>query len=661
MVSLVKEMSKKELDALSSIIYDHVYYGIQYRRPYLERHIAATKFYNNDQLSSREKELLNLRGQEHFIVNHLRPNLRSLQGFLTSNKPTWNVVAVGEDDTMTRKIANGLLSYIYDISTGYHKIYRITKDGILGGMGNLGVFIDYRRRKGLGDVIIKDIPPENFIQDWRVKDPYDPWDIRFQAIHTIDYITTAIAIRPDLRKEIVNKYSIGYDSDMSIADSLVGARGETTLQLGKIDPTLNLNTSMANYIEYYRIYEQKTWKLIDKYTGKEYSTPYEPEIVYPNSYDITRDEEPVIEKYLCLYNGAEVLILDKEVYPMDVYPVHQFIDEDTGNLYPLGEIYFTKDLQRWANKSYQQTLLHTQMASNPNWWVDKHEDIEELEKKIAIAGSILGIDMSRGKPVQKQVYPLNPAWFTFVKDMEQQIRNQIGTYAPFTGDPSYSKGNATETLLLQEKGAERAKVIFRNFELALEGAGKAAWKLSKYHYDFPMWLNWLDQGKGRKVFLNGITVGEGGKLTSTYLKDIDVDIKLVTSSYQPVNNIAHVDILQNLYSMSPEYARAPLFLQMLKYLQIDQNIIDEIEQNSQIVPQLIQQLQQAQEQIKQLGGVVQGMQKKQITQDQKVAKKEYEADLSRQLSKARANIDVTVDKFKNRLESKIEKTKVGEK
>lgn len=653
-LQLTKSMSKSETTKMQEMIAEHIYYGFNYRRPWLDKFVSSIKFYFGKQLTDHEKNLLDLKGQERFITNQLRPNLKSLQAFLTANKPSWNVLAVNSDDTFARQLYNGMLTYIWDISHAYDKVYRITRNMLIGGSGRAVPVIDYRMRKGLGDVKLKDVPPENFIGDWNSRE-IDESDARFQAITTMDYISLAMGIRPDMEKEIMS-FEMGFDGELTIID-------EDDVRFGKINPTTGLNTALARYVEYYRLVDKKLWEVVDDVTGSVFPVLNEPDIILPSTYSVKDRTSLVLEKYLCLYDGFRSLILDKEEYPIEQYLISHFVNEGTDNIFPLGETYFVKDLLRWINKSYQQMMYHAQVSSNPVTYVPYGSgDVEEMEMKGSIPGAHIEFDPTKGTPIFKDAAPLNNAWYSLAKDLIDQLKGHMGTYGAFTGDPAAMTGNASEYLMAQERGSDRAKVIFRNFEVGLEMSGKATAALAKYHYDFPMWLNWVDdRNRNKAMFVNGVTIDDNGQLSSLYLKDFDIDLKLVTSSYMPTNGVAHTQTLKELYAISPDYAKHTLFVKMLQYLQLDQEMIDEIDALGQLIPNLLNQLQQAAGQNEELQKLVDGMKKLLMTADRRAAKAEYEAGLSGQLSKQRADLQVASEKLKLQEQNEANKETQGRK
>lgn len=642
-LAVTKAMSEKETNTIQEIIAEHIYHGLNYRRPWLELFTAAIKFYFSKQLSENEKKILDLKGQERFITNHLRPNLKSLQSFLTANKPSWNVLAGQDDDGRATQIWNGMLTYIWDISHAYHKVYRVTRNMLIGGSGRAMPVIDYRSRKGLGDVKVKDVPPENFVGDWRSREVNEE-DARFQAIITTDNISMAYGIRPDLKKKI-STFEVGFDDEFTVVD-------EDDFRFGKVNPTAGMTTALGKNVEYYRLIDKDLWEVVDRTTNERFTFLNKPDIVLPNYIDVVSRNTTVLEKYFCLYDGIRTLILDKEVMPIENYIISHFINEDTDNIFPLGETYFVMDLLRWINKSFQQTMYHAQVTSNPvTYWPEGSGDISEAERKGSIPGAHIEFDASRGSPIFKQPAPLNNAWYTLAREYIEQVKSHIGATGAFTGDPAAQTGNASEFLMAMERGSDRAKVIFRNFETGLEMLGKSTAAIAKSHYDFPMWLKWVDsRKKNRQMFINGVTINtdkeDKVEMESLYLKDFDIDIKLVTSSYMPTNGVARTQVIQQLYGMAPDYAKHPLLIEMMQGLQIDQDLIDEVDQLGQVIPNFINQLTQLAGENKELKNLIDGLKKQLLTADRRAVRADFEKDLQGQLSKRRADLQVSTEKLK---------------
>src|SRR3972149_6548278 len=313
----------------------------------------------------------------------------------------------------------------------------------------------------------------------------------------------------------------------------------------------------------------------------------------PYTVDIRELSVPRLVKYDCFYGMGEEdgIIFDKTMFPFPDFLIKPFINEFTGNPFPAGEAYFLEKLQKYIDKSLRIALQHEQWNSNPGVFLPEGsvDDIAAFEKKVMWPGFVQTYNAEEGNPFFKQGVAGQTGFYKIVEFMIESMRQGVGNMF----NPGMAKGNATEDQLLKEYGQEEGDMLFRNFEVALESNAVAALKLGKYHYTEPMLLKFIDRQKHPQVIpVNKTFVNEEGELDGYYLRDIDHDLVIATRSYAPSHKFVQQERIVRAMQFSPPQVLDLLFKELVKTMELDPEILDEVNMRMDLIPQLPQQMQQ---------------------------------------------------------------------
>ena len=617
---------KRERKILTAIWEAHYNSALARDSEFMPRFVAAMKVYMDQTITTEERRLLQERGQSDVSVNYLRFFLRKMQAFMTANQPEWMAFGVNNEDRRSALLANAILSHGWRISKGYLQVSDIIKNGTVGGLGLFSVYVDYRKRNGLGDVAWRSLPVQYFYPDWRSMDPmFD--DMSYQQVSYTVSLNTALKIAPDRKDDIVNLSTVPENYDTLFQ--------EGALSYGEFPDPQQLDR--VRLLTHYQLEEQDVWELRDLVDGEVYRIKEKPDLPLPYSVDVKKISVPTLVKYDCMYGMGEDdgIIYNVTKFPFSNFLIKPFIDEYTGNPFPVGEAYFLEKLQKYLDKSLRVALQHEQWNSNPGTFVPRGsiDDIEEFEKRINLPGFVEEVDFEFGTPVFKQGTPGQTGFYKVMEFMIETMR--FGTGNMF--DPKMSKGNATEDQLLKTFGQEQGDMIFRNFESALEESAKSFLELAKWHYDFPATLKFIDKRKRPvAITINRAFVNERGEIDGYYIKTMDTDIALATKSYAPTDKFFHAERIIKAMQFSPPEVLDSLFKELIKAMELDPELVDEIEAKLQIVPQLVQQLEQLSQALDELQRQNKQLQSQVFTADRKAVRATYDAELQKQ-----------VDKFKN--------------
>jgi len=631
----------KEKKLLQAIWESHYYSAMARNNEFMPRFIAAMKVYMDQTITTEERRILQSRGQSDVSVNYLRFFLRKMQAFMTSNQPEWMAFGVTNEDRRTAVMANAILSHGWRISKGYLQVSDIIKNGTVGGLGLFSVYIDYRKNNGLGDVAWKSLPVQYFYPDWRSMDPlFD--DMAFQQVSYTVSLNTALRIAPDRKDEIKKLSTVPENYDTLFQ--------EGALSYGEFPDPYQLER--VRLLTHYQLEEQEVWELKDLVDGNVYRVREKPDLPLPYSVDIKRLTVPTLVKYDCMFGMGEDdgIIYNVTRFPFSTFLIKPFIDEFTGNPFPVGEAYFLEKLQKYLDKSLRVALQHEQWNSNPGVFVPKNsvDDLERFEKNINLPGFVEEVDFEYGTPQFKQGTPGQTGFYKVMEFMIETMR--FGTGNMF--DPRMSKGNATEDQLLKSFGQEQGDMIFRNFESALESSAKSFLELAKFHYDFPTQLKFIDRRKKPATLLvNKAFINEEGKLDGYYLKQVDTDIVLASKSYAPTDKFFQAERIIKAMQFSPPQVLDLLFIELIKAMELDPELADEVESKLQILPQLMQQIQQLSQTVEEMDRQNKQLQSQVQTADRKAVRASYDAELQKQVDKFKTEFRALLKIYENNLKS----------
>jgi hypothetical protein len=208
-------------------------------------------------------------------------------------------------------------------------------------------------------------------------------------------------------------------------------------------------------------------------------------------------------------------------------------------------------------------------------------------------------------------------------------------------------------------GQEHGDDLYRSFETTLEEAAKAQLTLAKGHYDVPKMLRYIDKKNRRpaSLLVNRGFVDQSGEAQLYNIKELDTDVAVATKSYAPTNKMMNTRLLAEAMSRAPGNVQDVLFLEFMKAMELDPEVVEEIEARFQILPQLLQQMEQMgqaleemQKENKQLEGQV-------FTADRKALRADAGAELDKMVANFKSNMRAIQKIYENKLNTSLEQIK----
>jgi hypothetical protein len=415
---------------------------------------------------------------------------------------------------------------------------------------------------------------------------------------------------------------------------------------------------------HYQIESDTIWEVIDLLDeseggGGKYYLNEEPNMPLPYAVDIKRVDRPRLVKYDCFYGSGEDdgIIFNKTKFNFDRFLIKPFIDEFMENAYGVGEAYFLEKLNNYLNKSLRIALQHEMWNSNPGVFIPKGSiaDKKKFEEQILWPGFAVEYEAEFGQPFFKSGVAGQTGFYNMMNIALEGMRNMTGNMFR----PEMAKGNATEDQLLKSMGQEHGDDLYRSFETTLEEAAKAQLTLAKGHYDVPKMLRYIDKKNRRpaSLLVNRGFVDQSGEAQLYNIKELDTDVAVATKSYAPTNKMMNTRLLAEAMSRAPGNVQDVLFLEFMKAMELDPEVVEEIEARFQILPQLLQQMEQMgqaleemQKENKQLEGQV-------FTADRKALRADAGAELDKMVANFKSNMRAIQKIYENKLNTSLEQIK----
>ena len=318
-------------------------------------------------------------------------------------------------------------------------------------------------------------------------------------------------------------------------------------------------------------------------------------------YDVRIKQTCVVGDTLLYENTLPDAIKD---YPL--VPIHY---KWTGTPFPLSAVAPLIGKQQEINKAHQIMVHNASLGSSLRWMYEEGSiDSELWEKYSASPGALLPIRPGVERPTPVMPAPLSSAFFQIVKQGKSDIEYLAGIYSSMMGD----SGGASETyrgmLALDEYGTRRIKQWMNtSVEPALMKLGNLVVQYCQATYSANKRFrivqpNDIQDNKESEINIPmyndlGEAVGKSMDINSTKF-----DIRIISGSTLPVNRWAYLEELKQLMQLGVVDDLAVL-------AETDIRNKNKIAERKSLYSQLQSQLGQQDEQIKDLNGTIETLQR----------------------------------------------------
>lgn len=406
-------------------------------------------FYEGEQYSPEEKEILAARGQYDIVINKIRKAIKGMVGLVSSSIPKYKLVAIGDHDDKKAALGNKILDWCWENSGGLYTYASAVKSSLIDNMSYLHVILSKNNRVkfvklGFDEVLVDPQSRHPLFDDAEM--------IIIRKYVPISYVKQVYGI-DDLVSEIPNSFYA----------EPVANRGDNFLH--------KVFDSTRQYVNLYECYS----KTIDG----------------------------IMKETLIGYQHAF-----KEMLPQHIteYPIIPIYVEGYDNPYKRGEVHFLKTIQKFINKTYGVTILNAQLMSNPKMIFRSIDiprgNIDEFLENLNTPGSATILEGEAQPPFIINGQPLNNAFFSLYADAKQEfewltIPNQILGY----GD--IQREGKSDLLDIKEGAIESLKEFIMVMELACSRLGFVMLQYVQSYIDNETVINITDNaGRVESVTLN---------------------------------------------------------------------------------------------------------------------------------------------------------------
>ena len=568
------------------------------------------------QWTSEQEAKLKSRGQAPIVVNRIHPAVESAKALITSNRPSFRVSPREDSDNQTAQAINGLLEYIWQISDGEARLRTIVDDYYVTGIGWMLVYQDPMADMGKGEVKLKDVDPLDVYPDpnSRERNLDDAENIIISRLYTRKQ---AIRMEPMYRKKI-NKASSDLGSDRPVTDGVDNgatswpeeANTMTDITFGDGDEYVRGYERYNKFLtEEYRVFEKFSGleDLLEKQAMKEYlkkpawvingqiiaeptkaknmaqqlmqqykqqmmqyqqmamqsqqygqqmpQQPQQPQIEQITYKElIDQDQIDIIE--IPVWRIKQTLVIgDKLLYqrvlPTEFYPIVCFINLHTRTPYPVSDVRMVKDLQTYINKIRSLIIAHATTSTNTKILVPEGSvDMKEFEEKWAQPGVAIEYDPADGAPMPINPLPMPNELYKNEMDAKADIDHELGLYEMMMGNTAAAPDTYKATISLDEFGQRKIRSKLADIESGLRRVGQVTISFMQQLYTTQKIIQLIQPNSSMTEYAINKGIYDDKSSVIDTLNNITkgkYDVIVVAGSTLPTNRYAQLEIYMDAY------------------------------------------------------------------------------------------------------------------
>ena len=620
------------------------------------------------QWTQEQRDVLESRGQAPIVINRIHPAVESAKAMLTSNRPSFRCAPREDSDNKIAQVMSNMLAYMYDISDGRSVVRQAVDDYYVMGVGYLHVYQDPMMDMGKGEVCFHDVDPLDVYVDPNSRSRFfdDAENIIISKLFTKEQ---AIKLWPMYEKKIKNAGGGNWSNDWNAPATERADSGEVTFpeDVGRLDNEEYVRGYERYYkvdVEQFRVFEKFSGKedLLDEESYSEYLK----KPAYRINGQLVTDEEKALSLYAQLVTqnekkhkqeialmeeagyddasidefaekGPEEVSLLKLVYhdllheglievvqitmkkvkqcviigdtllysrvlPIENYPLVPIMNIHTRTPYPVSDVRLVKGLQEYINKTRSLIIAHATTSTNTKILVPEGSvDMKDFEEKWAQPGVAIPYDPTDGAPMPVQPTPLPNELYQNETTAKNDIDHALGLYEMMMGNAQAAPQTYKATISIDEFGQRKMKSKLADIEAALTRLGQVAIPLMQQLYTGQKIIRVVQPNNSMSEYMINKRMYDDKSGEIKIFNDISVgkyDVIVVTGSTLPSNRYAELEFYMDAFSKGLIDRQ-----EVLKKTEIFD--MEGVMQRTDTIQQLKQQLQGAQEQIKQLKGDMQ--------------------------------------------------------
>jgi len=626
-------------------------------------------FYLGNHFTDNEAKELSERNQMGLPIDRLYAAIEQFKAIITSKPPKFSAVGREDSDTKLANVWKTILEYIWDNSSGDEVFKQVVHDFSVTGLGYFYGYIDPEADYGRGDVKFTYVDPFRVVVDPNSRSKWfdDASGIQLSTILTRDQLLDSYPMLgvPDEEGDVlidnIEGISVNDETYPSSSNSQVGM--SFTPDIVK-DYDYGSTSEKYRIIEDFRKVKMPFFRVIDLQSGQEKVLDNEgleklladertAEAFDRGLFDIVQVQQTRI-KVTCIVGQV---ILYESVLDTNIFPIVPVPNIWTNTPYPMSDVRKNKGFQRFLNKVMSLITSHAQASSGLKLLIPQGsvQDIEELERDWANPNATIEYDASFGEPHFPSPQPLAGSILQLPQMVEHYIDLNIGIFEMQQGNTEAAPRTSSGTMMMEDFGQRRSKSKLRDIEGSLKRLGKLMYHLAKSHYSFQKTFRIVQPNNDLTEYtVNKRLYDDKTKELMTIENNLSVgsfDIRIIGNSTMPSNKWGEWNVYMEAF-------QAGLIdkVEALKKTEIFDK--EGVLQRTDLITQLQQQLQQAQEEIKKLSGDLQTSNRAEVQSRKRTEVEKFKGKLKEQEYDSKTQNKVSIDKLSNAVKLESEKLRL---
>ncbi len=624
-------------------------------------------FYLGNHFSESESDELEARNQSSLPLDRLYSAIEQFKAIITSKPPKFSAMPREDSDSDLANVWKVILEYIWNISDGNEIFKQAVHDYAVTGLGYFYAYVDREADYGRGEVKFTYVDPFRVVVDPNARSKYfdDATGMMLSTIFTkfqlLDLYPQLAEVNEENGKMLIDEIEGYYEDETFPSASNTRSKGSFTPDVikdydhGEGSEKYQLIESFSKTkVPYYRIMDMQSQeeRILDaKNMEKFLENDKIRKAVEQGMIDVVEVQQTRI-KLVCTLGQT---ILYERILNTDKYPIVPIPNIWTNTPYPMSDVRKNKDFQRFLNKTMSLITSHAQASSGLKLLIPQGsvDDIEELERDWANPNATIEYDPSFGEPHFPSPQPLSNSVMQLPALVEKYIDLNMGIFEMQQGNAEAAPRTSSGTMMMEDFGQRRSKSKLRDIEGSLRRLGQVVYNLAKEHYTYKkvfrvvqpnndmseyMVNHYNDKSQAIGEMMNDLTIGQ-------------YDVNIIGNSTMPSNRWGEWSIYMEAY-------QAGLIDRTEALMKTDIFDKEGVLQRMDIVQQLQGQLQQAQEQIKELSGDLQTASRESIAARQRTEVEKFKGKLKEVELDSKSANKQQVDKLTSAVKLEVEKSRL---
>ena len=626
-------------------------------------------FYLGNQFTPQEMDELQSRNQSSVPLDRLYSAIEQFKAIITSKPPKFSAVGREDSDVKLANVWKGILEYIWDISDGNEVFKQVVHDYVVTGLGYFYAYVDREADYGRGEVKFTYVDPFRVAVDPNARSKYFD-DATGIMLSTILSKPQVVDLYPQLAQETEDgKLLIDELENYSDDDTFPNTTNERTK--GSFTPDVvkdydrEEGSEKYQLIEYFSKVKVPFYRIVNMQSGEERVLDNENLQKFLSEREVEKafnqgllDIVPITQTRVKVTCALGQIILYEYVLNTDKFPIVPLPNIWTNTPYPMSDVRKNKDYQRFLNKTMSLITSHAQAAAGLKLLIPQGsvEDIEELERDWANPNATIEYDPSMGEPHFPSPQPLASSIMQLPQMISQYIDLNMGIFEMQQGNAEVAPRTSSATMMLEDFGQRRSKSKLRDIEGGLRRLGQVIYNLAKGHYTYQKTFRIVQPNNDLTEYMVNKRMY---KDKTNELKAIENDILLGQFDIRIIGNSTMPSNKWGEWNIHMEAFQAGLIDRQEALGSTEIYDKEGVMQRMDIVQQLQQKLQGAEEQIKKLTGDLQTSNRAEVQSRKRTEVEKFKAQLKGHESESKSASKLAINKLENAVKLETEKLRMS--